>query len=229
MHRELQACGSLYSASGQRKYLNFDERQRFIAAALTWPQPNVSSLCLVLAYTGCRISEALGLTGGSIELQSGCISIRSLKKRMRIVVVRQVPVPPVCLKALRHAHRLSGSHPEQRLWHWSRSRAWQLVKAVMKQARIGPGIHATPKGLRHGFGLHAVRSGVPLNLIQRWLGHASMTTTAIYLQAMGVEEHDIALRMWSKAELKPQASGKGRDGGMRSPPRRVKNSSFVFA
>jgi len=54
----------------------------------------------------------------------------------------------------------------------------------------------TPKGLRHSFGIHAIRSGVPLNLVQRWLGHASMTTTAIYLQAIGDEEREIAARMW---------------------------------
>jgi integrase/recombinase XerD len=82
------------------------------------------------------------------------------------------------------------------LWHLSRSRAWQLVKAVMRAAEIADGPHATPKGLRHGFGLHAVRSGVPLNLVQKWLGHASMATTAIYLQAMGSEEREFAARMW---------------------------------
>lgn len=202
MHRELMACGSLYSASGHRKYLNADERERFIATAFRWPHPKVASLCLVLAYSGCRISEALNLTEGSIEVRSDRIAIRSLKKRKRTVVVREVPVPPVCMNAIHAAHSLYGHRPEQRLWGWSRSRAWQLVKAVMKTAGIGPGIHATPKGLRHGFGIHAVRSGVPLNLIQRWLGHASMTTTAIYLQAMGAEEHDIAVRMWTQAESK---------------------------
>ncbi|MFZ5734738.1 MAG: tyrosine-type recombinase/integrase [Pseudomonadota bacterium] len=202
MHRDLQACGSLYSASGQRKYVTFDERKRFIAAALTWPTPKVASLCLVLAFTGCRISEALRLTEGSIIPGSGCIAFLSLKKRGKIVV-REIPVPPLCMRAIRSAHgRLT--NPERKLWSWSRSRAWQLVKMVMKQAAIGPGIHATPKGLRHGFGLHAVRSGVPLNLIQRWLGHASMTTTAIYLQAMGTEERDIARRMWSAQERSPQ-------------------------
>ncbi|AMN40489.1 tyrosine-type recombinase/integrase [Rhodoplanes sp. Z2-YC6860] len=205
MQRELLACGSLYSASGQRKYLNHDERRRFIAAALSWPHPRVTSLCLVLAYTGCRISEALGLTEGCIEWQSGCIAIRSLKKRKKLVVVRQVPVPPLCTKALKSAHQLPGSNPDQRLWGWSRSRAWQLVKAVMQKALIAPGIHASPKGLRHGFGLHAVRSGVPLNMIQRWLGHASLTTTAIYLQAMGTEEHAIAMRMWCPAERRQRS------------------------
>jgi integrase len=67
----------------------------------------------------------------------------------------------------------------------------------MADAKIADGPHATPKGLRHGFGIHAIRSGVPLNLVQRWLGHSSMTTTAIYLQAIGDEERTIAARMWS--------------------------------
>src|ERR1044071_3936210 len=71
-----------------------------------------------------------------------------------------------------------------------------LVKVVMREASIAEGPHMTPKGLRHSFGIHAIRSGVPLNLVQRWLGHASMTTTAIYLDALGEEEREIAARMW---------------------------------
>ena len=37
-------------------------------------------------------------------------------------------------------------------------------------------LHATPKGLRHGFGIKAVVSNVPLNLVQKWLGHAQLST-----------------------------------------------------
>jgi integrase/recombinase XerD len=81
----------------------------------------------------------------------------------------------------------------------SRCRAWQLIKGIMREAAITAGPHATPKGLRHSFGLHAIRSGVPLNLVQRWLGHASMNTTAIYLQAIGDEEREIAARMWARS------------------------------
>ena len=36
----------------------------------------------------------------------------------------------------------------------------------------------------------------PLNLVQKWLGHAQLTTTAIYADAVGSEEKDIARRMW---------------------------------
>jgi integrase/recombinase XerD len=40
---------------------------------------------------------------------------------------------------------------------------------------------------------------VPLNFVQRWLGHSRMETTAIYLQAIGDEERAIAARMWGDA------------------------------
>ena len=58
------------------------------------------------------------------------------------------------------------------------------------------GPHATPKGLRHGFGIQAVSAGIPLNLVQKWLGHAQLSTTAIYADAVGEEEQSIAARMW---------------------------------
>ena len=56
---------------------------------------------------------------------------------------------------------------------------------------------ASPKGLRHGFGVAAVSAGIPLNLVQKWLGHAQLTTTAIYADATGAEEKDIARRCGS--------------------------------
>ena len=188
-------AGSLYTAAGQRKYLTADERQRYLAVASQAVRAEVRSLCLTLAYTGCRISEALAMTGASIEPAAGFIAIRCLKKRKGILVVREVPVPAELLDALTQIHDLAD---HGRLWQLSRSRAWQLVKAVMREAGIDDGPQATPKGLRHAFGLHAIRSGVPLNLVQRWLGHASMATTAVYLQAMGAEEREIAARMWAK-------------------------------
>jgi len=188
---------SLYTATGQRKYLTPSERARFIAAANACPRAELRTLCLTLAYTGCRISETLALTASAVEAEAGFVAIRSLKKRRRVAVIREVPVPANLINVLDEVHHLSERSANERLWPLSRSRAWQLVKAVMCEAGIGGGVHATPKGLRHGFGIHAIRSGVPINLVQRWLGHARMETTAIYLQAMGDEERAIAARMWA--------------------------------
>ena len=75
--------------------------------------------------------------------------------------------------------------------------AWHQVTAVMVAADIPDGPHRSPKGLRHGFGVHAIASGVPLNMLGKWMGHASLEVTAIYANALGTEERGIAARMWS--------------------------------
>src|SRR5882762_5739174 len=84
-----------------------------------------------------------------------------------------------------------------RIWPWSRTTAWNRVKALMHIAGIVEG-PAMPKALRHAFGVGGTQAGVPLNLIQRWLGHADIETTAIYTDVMGDEERFLADRMWSE-------------------------------
>ncbi len=123
-----------------------------------------------------------------------------LKKR-RTGVYRAVPVPPALLDALDMVHGVRelqsrrGRLQGVRLWPWSRMTGWRAVHAVMRAAGLD-GPHASPKGLRHDFGVAAVSAGIPLNLVQKWLGHAQLTTTAIYANAIGAEEKDIARRMW---------------------------------
>lgn len=189
---------SLYAYDGQRKYLTEVERRRFLNAAHA-AEGKVRTLCLTLAYTGCRISEALNLTANDVQPQSALIAVRCLKKRGKLVV-REVPVPPVLLNELEAVHHLQQLHAAPSdlpapLWPWRRTRAWRLVKDVMEAAGIHQ-LSASPKGLRHAFGVHAVRSGVPLNLVQKWLGHEDIATTAIYTNVLGPEEQEIAARMW---------------------------------
>jgi site-specific recombinase XerD len=73
--------------------------------------------------------------------------------------------------------------------------AWRQITAVMRAAGID-GPQASPKGLRHGFGVAAIEAGIPLNMLQKWLGHAQLSTTAIYAEAMGAEEMALARRLW---------------------------------
>ena len=69
------------------------------------------------------------------------------------------------------------------------------MEEVIAAAGIPDGSHACPKGLRHGFSVQAVSRGIALNMVQKWLGHAQVTTTAIYANAVGGEEQSIAARM----------------------------------
>jgi site-specific recombinase XerD len=84
----------------------------------------------------------------------------------------------------------------KRLWPWRRETAWRLIKDTMRRAGV-VGRQACPRGLRHAFGVGTLHAGVPLNLVQRWLGHARISTTAIYASASGPEELDFAARFWT--------------------------------
>jgi integrase len=182
----------LYSRAGRRLYLNGHERRAFRAAALR-QSPDVALLCMVLLHTGCRVSEALALTRTAFQRSSLCVSIVTLKRR-RPGLVREVPVPQELFALM---GRIPRGDAERLLLGWHRSTAWRKVRDVLTKANIrGP--QAMPKGLRHGFGVHAIQCGVPLNLLARWMGHASMRTTAIYADATGPEERRIAARMWSR-------------------------------
>ena len=66
----------------------------------------------------------------------------------------------------------------------------------MIAADIVDGPHRSPKGLRHAYGINAIRTGVPLNMLQKWMGHAQLTTTAIYANASGKKEEELANKMW---------------------------------
>ena len=187
---------SLHTQLGLRKYLNTDERERFIRAAAVLDGPT-RALCLTLLHSGCRLSEALNLTIANVQVSERVLLVRSLKKR-GAMVVRQVPIPVELLNLLLALPSCSARVDDQcsmPLWNWHRTWAWMRIKHTMAIAGIvGP--HATPRGLRHGFGVHAVQSGVPLNLVQKWLGHSHISTTAIYTDAVGPEERTIAERMW---------------------------------
>ncbi len=192
----------LFNSTGKRLYLTDSEKKKFLAAADDEDRL-VRSFCYVLAHTGCRISEALQLVGERIDFAAGAIVFESLKKRKR-GVYRAVPVPPAVLEMLAMVHGLKDKKKKAAarkekspppLWDFGRTTAWKKVLAVMKAAGV-KGPQATPKGLRHGFGVAAIQAGIPLNLLQRWLGHAQLTTTAINANAVGPEERNIAARMW---------------------------------
>lgn len=189
MPRPRATTWRLYTLRGHRKYLNADERRRFLSAA-DRAAPELQAFAHVLVSTGCRLSEGLGLVGADLDPLAGSLAIRSLKKR-GMPMVREVPIPDELVGLL-----IALLGPAGRFWpRWGRTTAWRQVKELMAAAGI-VGLHASPKGLRHGYGVQAVRAGVPLNLLQRWLGHADIATTAIYADVMGAEEREIAARMW---------------------------------
>jgi integrase len=73
-------------------------------------------------------------------------------------------------------------------------------KAAMRKADITESL-CKPKALRHAFAVETGQKGIPLNIVQRWLGHARIETTAIYASAISDEERNLARRAWGSLEL----------------------------
>ncbi|WFU32433.1 site-specific integrase [Bradyrhizobium brasilense] len=189
---------SLFSATGTRKYLTSAERERFLQA-IKDIEPLKRLFCTVLLWSGGRVSEILALTPETVDADLCSVALLTLKRR-RKHVVRQIPLPPEVMRELDAQFDLGRRLAEprlcrERLWPWSRTTAWRVVKEVMQRASITTPA-ASPKGLRHTFGVAAFEAAVPPHLVQRWLGHASLRTTSIYGDVLGDEERRFAERMW---------------------------------
>ena len=195
----------LFDRAGRRKYLTIDEWRAFILAAGR-AEPHLKSFCMVLAYTGARVSEVRSLTPQSIDLANKAIVIECLKRRRR-GIYRSVPVSAELIALLEVTHNLSTIAEDTegrtcKLWPWSRTTAWARVKSVCEQAKI-PKVLAMPRALRHTFGVEgATRANIPLGTIKRWLGHARLESTIIYCEAVGAEERSLASRMWGDEPLR---------------------------
>jgi integrase/recombinase XerD len=180
----------LFDIDGQRKYLDAREARSFIAAVRN-TAIRERLFCEVLFYTGCRISEALELTPRRLDSDGRRIVFRTLKRRR--LCYRAVPLPARLMRDIESLARPMA--PGDPLFPWCRQTGWRIVKATMEQANIS-GPQATPRGLRHQFGVHAIAVKIPENLLQRWMGHARVQTTHIYTTCSGAEERALAKRMW---------------------------------
>jgi integrase/recombinase XerD len=201
MNRTQHIAPSLYAAGGARKYVNLSERAALLSHLALLSQPE-RLFILVLIWTGARISEILSsVTPESFQLQTSVVAVRTLKRRRH--VVREIPIPPELMAELNDCFDLQRRQQDpflatEPLWRFHRVTGWRLVKSVMERAGIH-GVRATPRGLRHGFGVGTLAAGVPLNMVQRLLGHSSIKTTTIYTEASGPDEQAIVSRFWNHA------------------------------
>jgi integrase/recombinase XerD len=121
----------------------------------------------------------------------------SLKKRGKFEI-RRVPVLPALLDDIARVRgfgHLGAAEFCNPLWPWGTDPC--LAARQIRHGGCGiANLAASPKGLRHAFGVHAVLSRVPTTPVQKWLGHEDVATTAIYTHVLGPMESEIAARMW---------------------------------
>jgi site-specific recombinase XerD len=74
----------------------------------------------------------------------------------------------------------------------TRGRPWSSAAVRVEFRRLaeqaGVRRRFAPHQLRHAHAVELAREGVPLNVIQRQLGHSNLGTTSVYLQGIDIEE-----------------------------------------
>ncbi len=143
------------------------------------------SAMLELIYSGgVRISEAIGLNLGDIDLLSGIMKVRGKGKKERLCALGN----PAC-RAIRkylslRKTRTGNERREAPLFvnkdgQRITARSFQRnFKRYLIQAELPPDM--TPHKLRHSFATHLLDAGADLRSVQELLGHENLSTTQIY-------------------------------------------------
>jgi integrase/recombinase XerD len=82
------------------------------------------------------------------------------------------------------------------LWGAPVGRAWSYpaVYDLVVRLRARTGIEFDPHWTRHSFATRALRDGMPIEVVSKLLGHASITTTSAIYGHLTVEDARAALQ-----------------------------------
>jgi len=129
-------------------------------------------ILLMLAFTGARASELLSLR--PCDITQDFIFIRKGKGGKD----RSIPLAKTLSGPLKDYITRESIRPTGRLFPIQRKRLYVIVKQYAMAAGIND---VTPHTLRHFFATTLVERGAQLKAVQELLGHADISTTAIYL------------------------------------------------
>lgn len=149
-------------------------------------------LIVVLWRSGLRITEALALNESDLDTAQGAILVRSGKGGRR----RHVGMDDWGWEQLRPWLEYRRKLPVGSLFcvirsdrcgaPWASSAVRGRFRVVAREAGVRR--RFAPHQLRHAHAVEMAREGVPLNVIQRQLGHANLGVTSVYLQGIDTAE-----------------------------------------
>lgn len=130
-------------------------------------KPTERLIVTLLLDTGVRLREASQLTEDAVDWQAERFTVRG-KRGVR----RVVPMSPRVRELLERWLAVHDRLPAARTIE-------KIVRRVAKRAHLRKPV--TPHVLRHTFAVLALQRGLSLPALQRLLGHAHLTSTAVYL------------------------------------------------
>jgi len=166
--------------------LSPSEAERLIeAAAGTTPRAHRDRALVELLYGGgLRVSEAVGLTKGDVDLDARIVRALGKGSKERIVPIGRPAVEALRRYLSRGRPFLDARHrPElflnARGGPLTRAGAFLILRRLAATAGLEPErVH--PHLLRHSFATHLLEGGADLRSVQEMLGHADLATTELY-------------------------------------------------
>jgi integrase/recombinase XerD len=159
--------------------LSRDEEQRLIHRA--YQDKGAHGLLIkTLFQTGARVSEFVSIKVADFFLDEAMILITKGKGSKS----RYVPILPELAQELRTylGHRATGYLFEtNRHLPYSPRRIEQIVKATAEKAKIKKRVY--PHLLRHSVATTLLERGMPIEQIQKFLGHSKLETTQVYAES----------------------------------------------
>jgi integrase/recombinase XerD len=181
---------------------------------------------LELMYAcGLRVSEAIALVLGDVDLEEGMLRARGKGSKERIVPVGRRAVTALERYGSRGRPQLVGARVEAALFvnHRGSSLTRQgLYKIIQNHARAaGLGELMTPHTLRHTFATHLLAGGCDLRSLQEMLGHADLATTQIYTHLSAQRLKDAYFDAHPRAHMLRVADARATRGGDDQAPTRA--------
>jgi integrase/recombinase XerD len=144
-----------------------------------------SALLEFLYATGARVSEAVGVDLGHLDLDDRVVLVTGKGAKQRLVPMGGKAVAalsrwlPDRLTLIRRGQRGDPLFLNLRGRRLSRQGVFDVVRANARRAGI-EGVEVSPHVLRHSAATHMVEAGADLRTVQEILGHATISTTQIY-------------------------------------------------
>ena len=162
------------------------EAERLIdAASGTTPRSLRDRALVELLYgAGLRVSEAVGLDKGGVDLDSRVVRCTGKGSKERVVPVGREAVEALRRYLSRGRPYLDKRHRPELFLNaqggaLTRSGAFLILRRLADAAGLERGrVH--PHLLRHSFATHLLEGGADLRSVQEMLGHADLATTELY-------------------------------------------------
>ncbi|MDR3563246.1 MAG: site-specific integrase [Negativicutes bacterium] len=166
------------------RYFTADEIRAILAHCSSARKVDIYFLVNLLWRTGIRVSEAIALVAADIDPATHQIQIRSLRRRDGHV--RVIPLHTDFSTEINDWIGQKQLADSDRLFPVTRKTAYNWVAWACRQAGFTDG-RAHPQILRHSFAVNLLAQGMPVTIVQEFLGHTDLAETLIYTRLVHID------------------------------------------